>query len=558
MKMKKLFAVLLSVMMLLAIGTTAFATSGTNGNTGKITITNPVVGETYSVYQMFVLESYNSTEGSEAYAYTITSESAWYGFVSDSGAGASYVTLEQLGTTGTYYVTWNEITNETSGHENDDTDALKAANDAAAADFAKLALAYAQDSNNKVTKTAYGTLKTETDASTGDKTTSLDTTNSSSSGVGYTDSNLVFSSLNLGYYLVDSSLGALVMLNTTNPTVEIQEKNTPPTVEKKVQEDSTSQLGESNTAQIGDTVTFQTTISAKKGAQNYVLHDTMSEGLTFSSISSVKVGETTLKADTQYTVKTNDSTDTGKKTTDGCTFEIVFSQDYLDTITEDTSIIVTYTAILNDKAVVSTGANTNKTHLTYGEGSKTTEVGTETYTFEFDIVKTDSSNKLLDGAKFELYDAATDGNKINLVAVDSDNDGTAEYYRVATAAESSVTDFKSAVIEATNGKATVIGLDAGTTYWLEETAAPNGYNKLASRTEVKIEEENLTTTMEATATEWKNGDGGVHITNNTGSELPSTGGIGTTIFYIVGSLLVVGAVIFFVVRRRMRAEEQPD
>lgn len=522
MKMKKLFAVLLSVVLLLAMGTTAFAASGTNNDTGKITITNPEVGETYSVYQMFVLESYNTS--TSAYAYTIKSDSNWYNFVSGSGAGASYVTLEQMGTTGTYYVTWNEITNETSGHENDDTDALKAANDAAAADFAKLALKYAQD--NDITAT-------ETKGPVENGTTSVE-----------------FTGLNLGYYLVDSSLGTLVMLDTTNPTVEIQEKNTPPTVDKKVQEDSDSSWSTSNTAQIGDTVSFQTTISAKKGAQNYVLHDTMSEGLTFSSISSVKVGETTLTANTQYTVKTKNSTDNNTKTTDDCTFKIVFSQDYLDTITEDTSIIVTYTAILNDKAVVSTEANTNKTHLTYGEGSKTTEVGTETYTFEFDIVKTDSSNKLLDGAEFELYDAATGGNKINLVKQD---DGI---YRVATTAESSVTNFQSAVIEATDGKATVIGLDAGTTYWLEETVAPNGYNKLASRTEVKIENANLIATIDTENSKWT--EGGVHIINKTGSELPSTGGIGTTIFYIVGSLMVVGAVIFFVVRRRMRTEKQPD
>lgn len=510
MKMKKLFAVLLSVVLLLAMGTTAFAASGTNNDTGKITITNPEVGETYSVYQMFVLESYNTS--TSAYAYTIKSDSNWYNFVSGSGAGASYVTLEQMGTTGTYYVTWNSEKSKESDY----------------ADFAKLALKYAQDNNIAATKTSG---KVE------EGTTSVE-----------------FTDLNLGYYLVDSSLGTLVMLDTTNPAVEIQEKNTPPTVDKKVQEDSDSSWSTSNTAQIGDTVTFQTTISAKKGAQNYVLHDTMSEGLTFESISSVKVGGKDLTAYTEGATSwdykiVNPGSETGDNVT-ACTFEIVFNEAYLNTITEDTSIIVTYTAILNDKAVVSTGANTNKTHLTYGEGSNTTEDETKTYTFKFDIVKTDSSNKLLDGAKFELYDAATDGNKINLV---KQSDGT---YRVATTDEFTAEGFTSAVIEATGGKATVVGLDAGTTYWLEEIAAPDGYNKLASRTEVKIENTNLTTTM--TGDTWLDDSGGVHITNKTGSELPTTGGIGTTIFYIVGSLLVVGAVIFFVVRRRMRAEEQPD
>ena len=164
----------------------------------------------------------------------------------------------------------------------------------------------------------------------------------------------------------------------------------------------------------------------------------------------------------------------------------------------------------------------------------------------FDIIKTDSSKKVLTGAKFELYDAVTGGSKIDLVKV---SDGV---YRVATATEKSTEGFTSAVIEA--GKATVKGLDANTIYWLEETEAPAGYNKLASRVRVEIEEANLTTTM--TGDTWATGNGGVQITNQAGTELPSTGGMGTTIFYVLGSILAVGAIVLLVTKKRMSASDK--
>lgn len=90
-----------------------------------------------------------------------------------------------------------------------------------------------------------------------------------------------FENLELGYYLVDSSLGALCSLNTTAPDAVIKDKNSKPDTEKKVEEDSTKEYGEKDDADIGQTVNFKTTISAKKGAENYILHDKMSKGLTF-------------------------------------------------------------------------------------------------------------------------------------------------------------------------------------------------------------------------------------------------------------------------------------
>lgn len=465
---KRIASVLLALVMALSLITTAFAA----GENGSITIDNAVVGQTYTIYQILDLESYNKDSG--AYAYKATA--AWHDFINGADVKSVYVNVDAQG-----YVTWVK--------------------DADVAAFAKLAQKYAADHNiaNQGTKTA-------------DSTT------------------VEFTNLDLGYYLVDSTLGTICSLDTTNPSVTIKEKNAAPTVDKQVQENSNGQWGESNDANIGDTVNFKTVISAKKGAQGYVLHDKMSEGLTINQGTVSVVGVDANNYEVTYNC------------TDGCAFEIAFKQEYLDTITEDTSIVVTYSATLNEKAVIYPGPNTNETKLVYGEGSETTWDKTETFTYQFDLVKTKTDKTVLDGAEFKLYDAKTGGNEIALI------DESNGVYRVATAAEKAAEGFVSATIKA--GKVTIKGLDSGT-YYLEETKAPAGYNVLAERVEVKIDHANLTATVE--------GDtyvsGGVQVINQTGAELPSTGGIGTTIFYVVGGLLVVAAGVLLVTRKRMSKSE---
>lgn len=465
---KRIASVLLALVMALSLITTAFAA----GETGSITIDNAVVGQTYTIYQILDLESYNKDSG--AYAYKATA--AWRDFINGADVKSVYVNVDAQG-----YVTWVK--------------------DADVAAFAKLAQEYAA-------KNSIGNQGTEKANSTTVKFTNLD----------------------LGYYLVDSTLGTICSLDTTNPSVTIKEKNAQPTVDKQVQENSNGQWGESNDANIGDTVNFKTVISAKKGAQGYVLHDKMSEGLTINQGTVSVVGVDANNYEVTYNC------------TDGCAFEIAFKQEYLDTITEDTSIVVTYSATLNEKAVIYPGPSTNETKLVYGEGSETTWDKTETFTYQFDLVKTKTDKTVLDGAEFKLYDAKTDGNEIALI------DESNGVYRVATAAEKAAEGFVSATIKA--GKVTIKGLDSGT-YYLEETKAPAGYNVLAERVEVKIDHANLTATVE--------GDtyvsGGVQVINQTGAELPSTGGIGTTIFYVVGGLLVVAAGVLLVTRKRMSKSE---
>ena len=346
--------------------------------------------------------------------------------------------------------------------------------------------------------------------------------------------------------MVDSPLGALCFLDTTDKEVTITEKNTAPTITKQVQEGET--WGESNTAQIGDTVNFKVTIKAYKGAENYVLHDTMDDGLTLNSESIVvkatpKDGtETTLTANTDYEVATNSLvSESGEDPK--CTFEIKFKDTYLNGIDKETDIVVTYSAVLNKDAKISKDINSNAAKLTYADNSRTEESSTSTTTFKFDIVKTDSSNKLLDGAEFELY--LKNGNTYTKVPVVKDGD----VYRVKTTADTG----DDAVITATNGKATVTGLDANKEYYLMETKAPAGYNKISGYVEVDLNDKNKTTTM--TRDTWEEGNGGVHVINKTGTELPSTGGIGTTIFYVAGSVLVLAAAVLLITKKRMSEEK---
>ena len=468
---KRIASVLLALVMALSLITTAFAA----GENGSITIDNAVVGKTYTIYRIFDLNSHN--DDYTAINYKVSAK--WAAFFQDGAKGLDYVTIDDQG-----YVTWK-------------VDADKAA-------FAKDAYAFAQassipnDGQNKAT-----------------------------------NSTVKFENLTLGYYLVQSDLGVLCSLDTTMPNVTIKEKNSQPTVDKQVQENSNGTWGDTNDANIGDTVNFKTTINVVDGQpKNYVLHDKMSDGLTFDAGSvEVKIGDRTLTPGSDYTLIANPK--------DGCTFEIEFKENVLK---PNDVVIVTYSATLNEKAVIYPAPNTNETKLVYGEGSETTWDKTETFTYQFDLVKTKTDNTVLNGAEFKLYDAKTEGNEIALI---DEGNGV---YRVATAAEKAAEGFVSATIKA--GKVTIKGLDSGT-YYLEETKAPAGYNVLAERVEVKIDHANLTATVE--------GDtyvsGGVQVINQTGAELPSTGGIGTTIFYVVGGLLVVAAGVLLVTRKRMSKSE---
>ena len=462
---KKLFAALLAAALVLAMAVPAFAE--TNATKGSIKIDHTVSGETYTIYRMFKLDSYNAE--SNTYSYTV--EPAWKPFFQDGVAGSEYITLDRQN-----HPTWNAAKSQDSDK----------------ADFAKLALKWATE--NKVSAAA------ESQTSTG--------------------SDVIFSHLDLGYYLVDSSLGALCGLNTTNPDVTITEKNGQPTIEKQVKNGDT--WGTTNDAKIGDTVEYKVEIKVADGAQKYTVTDTMSKGLTFNS-GSLKVTANGAQT-TNYTLT---------PTENGFTLEL--PESYVSNLTKGTVILVTYNATLNKKAVIDGDGNTNEVTLSYGNHQSTVPSKVTTKSYQFDLVKVDgTTNKLLDGAEFELADGNT---KLSFV---KDDDGN---YRVAAAGEDGATT----TITVKNGKVNIYGL-AGKTYTLTETKAPDGYNKL-----VTPETVNLTEGSKAHATFDANvyKDGGVVVKNNAGTVLPSTGGMGTTLFYVIGGGLMVAAVVLLVTKKRM-------
>jgi len=477
--LKTMFALALVIMPFLTVNSVN-AESGTNSNDGTIIIENALAGKTYSVYELFELESYDTDKG--AYIYTVKEE--WLEFAETA---TTYITLTQRtdiidGET-KYVVSWVE--------------------GADAAAFAKLALTYAEANATKVAATK----ESQTPA---------------------TDGEISFTNLNLGYYLVDSSLGALCGLDTTVKIATINDKNTPTTIDKTVKEDSGNyEYGDENSAQIGDTVSYKTTITVGAGAHKYVLTDTMSNGLTFSGTVTVKAGDTTATEGTDYELK--NVTDNG--------FVIEFKDSYITSLTAGTEIVIEYTAVINNEAVIEGDGNTNNVTLEYGDGNEV-EDQTTTYVYLFDIVKTDTESKLLDGAKFKLYTSQTGGTVIKFVY-----DETTKTYRVATSADTETTE----IIIVTNGLVTISGLDLDT-YYVEETEAPEGYNKLTSRVEFTVTEDGA---RKATIDNDVYQSGGIKIVNKNGTLLPSTGGVGTFLFVTIGTILVLGFGVLLVTKLRM-------
>ena len=471
--MKRFVALFAALALVLAMAAPAFADEPT---TGSITINKATAGTTYTAYKIFDLDYVDATTTTKA-SYAYKADDNWKAFVTGTGAGAAYVD-------------YNEKTRAVTAKDT--------FNEGQAPAFAKAALAYAKDSGiTGVTEKADASGKVE------------------------------FKNLELGYYVVDTPMGALCVLDSTIPNVNVDEKNEVPSVEKKVKAGNTYEA--SNTAKIGDTVEFETKINVKKGAANYVLHDKMDAGLTLDSASiKVTVDGADVTADaTKCTIKTTGMTDAD------CTFEIAFADAYVAGLADKT-IVVTYNATLNSNAVVGSTGNKNDTYLKYGNSNDTTHGKTTTYTYEFDVVKTNDANQLLEGAVFSLYASKDETVPMKLVKNDTD------VYRLATK------DDITTVTEFTAGKVTIQGLANGN-YYLEEITAPKGYNKLDQRVKITINNADL----KANTTENTYTDGGVKVENKAGTTLPGTGGIGTTIFYLIGGGLMVAAAVLLIAKKRM-------
>ena len=435
--------------------------------TGSITINKAVVDETYSIYRILDLETYDK----DAKHYIYRANANFEEFITRA-EGKNYLVAQNSNGTGATYYVWKT--------------------GADVVEFSKAALAWAK-ANNVTTTVA---------------------------PIKATSTTVKFDGLPLGYYLVDTTTGSLLNLTTTNPNAVIEEKNTvTPKVDKDVKEDSTGDYGKTNDATIGDTIDFKATITTGAGYTKYVLRDTMSAGLTFNANSvKVKAGDTTVDA-SNYTVTPNK---------DGYTFIVEFKDSYIVTLPKNTKIEVYYTATLNENAVVEGNGNPNELDLAYGENKTTDKVKTTTYTYKFNIIKKDGETKTkLEGATFKLFDK---NNNIIYVELIENN-----VYRVTT-------EKNDVLINA--GEATIEGLDADT-YYLEEVTAPTGYNKLTSKVEVIISKVGSNNTFSRFTAE---------VLNYTGSQLPETGGIGTTLFLTLGSILVIGFGLLLVTKLRVYKE----
>ena len=430
---------------------------------GTITINKAIVNESYNIYKVLDLETYDKVNNH----YIYRAASGWETFLD----GATDY-LEARNENGDKYYVWKDGVDKSMAKE-----------------FAEKAYKYAKDNiTPTMTKKA-------------------------------TSTSVVFDNLDLGYYLVDSSVGALLHLTTTNPTATVNEKNTlNPNVDKNVLENSTGVYGKENDDIIGSTINYKSTITTGAGYGSYVLYDKMDKGLTFNVNSViVKIGDVVVDAN-NYVVKTN--------VTD-YTFVIEFNDEFILKQPKNTNIDVYYTATLNKDATIEGDGNINETFLKYGNNITTDKKKTITYTYAFEIIKTNKEGVELTGAEFILLDKL--GNEIKVILKDEET----KTYRIATGNEIGVN------IKA--GKATIEGLDKDS-YKLKEVVSPEGYNKLTSPVEFSVNGKTNVTIIERTR---------VNVINYTGSELPETGGIGTKLFITSGLSLVLICGLVLVTKLRL-------
>ncbi len=531
-QMQRLLAILFALALLFCAGAglSAFAADPT----GSITVKNNpskthvyIDGCTYSAYRVFDL---SQGEDHTTYAYTLNAD-----FQSLFGSKAftdafPQSTLTNASKTSEIYAFVSKLTA------------------AETETFAKAVYAFATEKNVTATATATavsGPVETAT-----------------------------FDNLPLGYYLIfgggkalsndDPVVGACLLDTTTwnendgKYAIDIEVKLGVPTVDKEIVKGNDTQKADS--VSIGDTVNFRVTSNVPNltgyTSYKFVMTDTMSAGLTFDDTSMVvKIGANTIDP-AAYTLTAD--TDTNGVTTIKVEFNNFYNLVKTGGYDPNKSITFEYSAMLNEQAVIGESGNSNKAKITYSNDPNTNSTGdsiedeVKVYSFELDIfkyTKDGEDRKALENATFTLNKQ----DETTLIAFVEENG----VYRVAKAGESNtVTEIKSNAA----GNIVVKGLGEGT-YELVETAAPAGYNKLEAPIEVKLEPEyngairkdleGLKEPAEGASYTLLPNKLGVktEVENSTGSELPSTGGMGTTILYVVGGLLIVAAVTALVVKR---------
>lgn len=534
--MKKVFAAAAAIATVFGLAATTVATANAADNATLTVSTTDTkfAGKTVNAYKMF---SATVSSDGKAVSYTLTDE--WKSFFKDSTASG---------------LTGNGVTDaNVSDKAYDYVSGLKN-NTSALAAFATKASNWAQNKANNITADATATVSKI--AATDGKYTAT------------------FTGLDYGYYVVavpgatvadtNSQYAALVRVHSTTVSVDI--KGALPTVDKKVQVDGTGK--DATDAKIGDTLKFTltSTIPDMSAYNTYTFNfkDTLSKGLTFKQVDSVKVegANSSLTEGTDYTVTKSETTDNTLLTVAMKDFKTRQQANAGKTIT------VTYTATLNEKAAVGGHGNTNSATIQYsndpsngGTGeSEPSKVRVFTYGFTVDKYTgdeyTDGAARL-PGAKFTL--APKNGDPMSFVKVKDGNATENAVYRVATDDEKASTTTTTITTPA-NGKVDFRGLKNGE-YTLTETEAPAGYNKLASAIGVKVEgQNNGTDTTNATVTITYNNDNGndynqtasngvIPVRNKSGVTLPGTGGMGTIAFTVIGVLVIALGVAWTLKRK---------
>lgn len=525
--MKKVFAAAAAIATVFGLAATTVATANAADNATLTVSTTDAkfAGKTVNAYKMF---SATVSGDGKAVSYTLTDE--WKPFFKNS-----------VGLTG--------VTDENVNDKANDYVSKLTGNDLVA--FATKASNWAQATTNHITANA--TAEVSKNAATDGKYTAT------------------FTGLDYGYYVVavpgatlanaSGQYATLVSVGSANVNASI--KGDLPTVDKKVQVDGTGK--DATDAKIGDTLTFTltSTIPDMSAYNTYTFNfkDTLSKGLTFGQVNSVKVGDTTLTKDTDYTVSTS-------KDSQNNTLLTVAMKDFKtkQQANAGKKITVTYTATLNEKAFVGGHGNTNSATIQYSNNPSTDGTGesepskVRVFTYGFTVDKytgdkyADGATRLA-GAEFTL--APKNGDPMSFVQVNAGSATANAVYRVAKAGETGTTTI---ITTPQSGKVDFQGLKNGE-YTLTETEAPAGYNKLASAIGVKVNgQNNGTDTTDATVTITYNNDNGsnynqtasngvIPVRNKSGVVLPGTGGMGTIAFTVIGVLVIALGVAWTLKRK---------
>lgn len=432
---------------------------------------------------------------------------------------------------------------------------------------------------------------------------------------GNTPAHYSITGLTGGYYFVKSANTASTDVANTRYMLEVvgdatvAAKNGVPTVDKTVQNanNTNTDFADTTTAQVGQTVNFKLTGTLPSNydyykSYEYIFHDTLSKGLTLDensiAVKAYKDGninntETTNcvtltkgSSDGNYSVLTgtnvSENSDTSKT---NCTFEVKFTDlKKIEGLDSKSIIVVTYSATINGSATAGGEGNKNSVKLEYSNDPNNTGTGTtksdevSVFTFKLDItkIKKNDANTKLAGAKFVL----STSDKLDIGVADSDAEldsavtnnlikvtGTTPNYVINDGTNTSAT--AQYIMETATGnnlgQLNITGLNKGV-YYLYETKAPDGYNRITEPIKIEITEatteKGTDSNFSVTSLKYKINDGtektgttatgviSANVENTSGSTLPSTGGMGTKLFYTIGGILMAGAAIVLVVRKR--------